>query len=134
MRKWFPIIFYLIFSTHVSADYFKWEILLVEKGFGPDSQKIPIASEGKIDFENKKINCRTEDYWTRIESDLLIEGKTLVCDYENNVKSITVVCRDNNFNRKYNRHKELYNSVKARLIFSESLKRTSPYLELRCFF
>ena len=46
----------------------------------------------------------------------------------------SVVCKDNNLNRKYNRHKELYNSVKARLIFSESLKRTSPYLELRCFF
>ena len=134
MGKWFLIIFYFIFSNQVCADYFKWEIILGEKGFGTDSQKIPIVAEGKINFENNEINCRTEDFWTHIETDLLIEGKTLVCEYENKVKSINLVCRDNNFNRKYNRHKELYDTAKASLIFSESLKRTSTYLELRCYF
>ena len=45
----------------------------------------------------------------RIEADLLLEGKTLVCvNGDDKAQSVSVVCRDNHRNRKYNMVKELY--------------------------
>ena len=34
----------------VVADFFKWEILFAEKGFGTEFKTIPIVAEGKIEF------------------------------------------------------------------------------------
>ena len=47
-----------------------------------------------------------ESFWTRMKTDLLLEGKTLVCVNVDKENSVSVVCRENNLNRKYNLLKE----------------------------
>ena len=101
------VIFCSSFSLEARADYFKWEILFAEKGFGTEFETIPMTAEGKVEFTDKKIECRMESFWTRMEADLLLEGKTLVCVNRDKENSVSVVCRDNNLNRKYNLLKEL---------------------------
>ena len=61
------------------ADFFKWELLVSEKGYGTESLKIPIVAEGKIDFLDETFMCSMKNFWTKIESELLLEGKTLEC-------------------------------------------------------
>ena len=39
------------------ADFFKWELLVFEKGYGTESLSIPIVSEGKIDFLDETYMC-----------------------------------------------------------------------------
>jgi hypothetical protein len=107
------VIFCSSFSLEARADYFKWEILFAEKGFGTEFETIPMTAEGKVEFTDKKIECRMESFWTRMEADLLLEGKTLVCVNGDKENSVIVVCRDNNLNSKYNLHKELYPVAKA---------------------
>lgn len=121
-------------SVWVFADYFKWEILLSEKRYGSEIQIFPISHEGQIDLKNKKFSCRTENFWTRIESDLLLEGKTLVCYNGEKGREISLICRDNHRNRKYNSHKELYPVSKFGFFLFPELESDSPYLEFRCFF
>ena len=80
MSKW-SLLLMLFFGADSEsfADYFKWEILVFDKGHGTERLIIPVTSEGKIKFADKKNECRMESFWMRIEADLLSEGKTLVC-------------------------------------------------------
>lgn len=135
MLKWlFILIISLILSTELFADYFKWEILVSENGYGTESHTIPVDSEGKIKSAANLAECRMVSFWTRIESELLLEGKTLVCVFEDKRQSVSVVCRDNHLNRKYNRVKELYPVAKDGFRINPELGAGSPYFELRCYF
>ena len=122
------------FSTSLYADFFKWEIVVSEKGFGKESFNIPIVSEGKIDLSDESIICSLKNFWTKIESELLIEGKTLECLQDNKKMVVSLICRDNNEIRKYNKNKELYPLAKDGLILKSELGADAPYLELRCYF
>jgi len=122
------------FSPLLYADFFKWELLLSEKGYGTESLNIPIVSEGKIDLIEEVFKCSMRDFWTKIESELLLEGKTLECIHDNKKKIVSLICRDNNKNRKYNKNKELYPFAKDGLRLKPELGSDSPYLELRCYF
>ena len=122
------------FSTLLYADFFKWELLVSEKGYGTESIKIPIVAEGKIDFLDETFMCSMKNFWTKIESELLLEGKTLECVHDNNKRVISLICRDNNKNRKYNKNKELYPFAKDGFRLKSELGADSPYFELRCYF
>ena len=122
------------FSPLLYADFFKWELLLSEKGYGTESLNIPIVVEGKIDLIEEVSMCSMRDFWTKIESELLLEGKTLECLHDKNKRVLSLVCRDNNKNRKYNKNKELYPFEKDGLRLKPELGSDSPYLELRCYF
>ena len=128
------LIFCFSFSVEAAADYFKWEILFSAKGFGTEYETIPLAAAGKVEFADKNIECRIESFWTRMEADLLLEGKTLVCVNGDKENSVSVVCRDNHLNRKYNLLKELYPAAKAGFLLLPKMGSGSPYLELRCYF
>ena len=128
------LIFCSSFSLEVIADYFKWEILFAEKGFGNELETIPVTAEVKVEFKDKRIECRIGSFWTRMEADLLIEGKTLVCVNGDKKNSVSIVCRDNNLNRKYNLLKELYPVAKAGFQLLPKMGSGSAYLELRCYF
>ncbi len=116
------------------ADFFKWELLVSEKGYGTESLNIPIVAEGKIDLIEEVSMCSMRDFWTKIESELLLEGKTLECIHDNKKRIVSLICRDNNKNRKYNKNKELYPFAKDGLRLKPELGSDSPYLELRCYF
>ena len=116
------------------ADFFKWELLVSEKGYGTESLNIPIVAEGKIDLIEELFMCIMRDFWTKIESELLLEGKTLECIHDNKKRIVSLICRDNNKNRKYNSNKELYPFAKNGLRLKPELGSDSPYLELRCYF
>ena len=122
------------FSPLLYADFFKWELLVSEKGFGTESLNIPIVAEGKIDLIGEVFMCSMRDFWTKIESELLLEGKTLECIHDNKKRIVSLICRDNNKNRKYNKNKELYPFAKDGLRLKPELGSDSPYLELRCYF
>ena len=122
------------FSPLLYADFFKWELIVSEKGYGTESLNIPIVAEGKIDLIEEVFMCSMRDFWTKIESELLLEGKTLECVHDNKKKIISLICRDNNKNRKYNKNKELYPFAKKGLRLKPELGSDSPYLELRCYF
>ena len=122
------------FSPLLYADFFKWELLLSEKGYGTESLNIPIVVEGKIDLIEEVSMCSMRDFWTKIESELLLEGKTLECIHDNKKRIVSLICRDNNKNRKYNKNKELYPFAKDGLRLKPELGADSPYLELRCYF
>ena len=122
------------FSPLLYADFFKWELLVSEKGYGTESFNIPIEAEGKIDFLEELFICSMRDFWTKIESELLLEGKTLECIHDNKKRIVSLICRDNNKNRKYNKNKELYPFAKKGLRLKPELGSDSPYLELRCYF
>ena len=122
------------FSPLLYADFFKWELLVSKKGFGTESLNIPIVAEGNIDLIEEVFMCSMRDFWTKIESELLLEGKTLECIHDNKKKLISLICRDNNKNRKYNKNKELYPFAKDGLRLKPELGSDSPYLELRCYF
>ena len=122
------------FSPLLYADFFKWELLLSEKGYGSESLNIPILVEGKIDLIEEVSMCSMRDFWTKIESELLLEGKTLECIHDNKKRIVSLICRDNNKNRKYNKNKELYPFAKNGLRLKPELGSDSPYLELRCYF
>lgn len=128
------VIFCSSFSLEATADYFKWEILFAKKGFGTEFETIPLTAEGKVEFTDKNIECRMESFWTRMEADLLLEGKTLVCVNGDKENSVSVVCRDNHLNRKYNLLKELYPVAKAGFRLFPKMGSGSAYLELRCYF
>ena len=122
------------FSPLLYADFFKWELIYSEKGYGTRSINIPIVAEGKVDYLDEVFMCIMRNFWTKIESELLLEGKTLECLYENKSKVISLICRDNNKNRKYNKNKELFPFEKDGLSLKPELGADSPYLELRCYF
>ena len=71
------------FSPFLYADFFKWELLVSEKGYGTESLNIPVLAEGKIDFLDETFMCSMRNFWTKIESELLLEGKTLECLHDN---------------------------------------------------
>ena len=122
------------FSPLLYADFFKWELLVSEKGYGTESLNIPIVAEGKIDLMEEVFMCSMRHFWTKIESELLLEGKTLECIHDNKKRIVSLICRDNNKNRKYNSNKELYPFAKNGLRLKPELGSDSPYLELRCYF
>ena len=122
------------FSPFLYADFFKWELLVSEKGYGTESINIPIVAEGKIDLIEEVFICSMRHFWTKIESELLLEGKTLECIHDNKKRIVSLICRDNNKNRKYNKNKELYPFAKDGLRLKPELGSDSPYLELRCYF
>ena len=116
------------------ADYFKWELMVYEKGYGTESLNIPIVAEGKIDILDETFTCSMRNFWTKIESELLLEGKTHECFHGNKKRVVSLICRDSNKNRKYNKNKELYPFAKDGLRLKPELGADSPYLELRCYY
>ena len=123
-----------LFSPLLYADFFKWELLVSEEGYGAEVSNIPIVAEGKINFSDEIFKCKMRNFWTKIESELLLEGKTLECLHGNKKRVVSLICRDNNKNRKYNKNKELYPFAKDGLRLKPELGADSPYLELRCYF
>ena len=135
MLKWlFILLISLILSTELFADYFKWEILVSENGYGTESHTIPVDSEGKIKSVANLPYCRMQSYLTRIETDFLLEVNTLVCDIRDKSQSVRLVYNHNHYNRKYNRVKELYPVAKDGFRINPELGAGSPYFELRCYF
>ena len=135
MSKWsLLLLLFFAVATETFADYFKWEILFADKGYGTETLTVPVTSIGKIKFADKKNECRMESFWMRIEADLLLEGKTLVCVNGDEKRVVSVVCRDNHRNRKYNILKELYPIAKNGFRLNPKMGADSPYLELRCYF
>ena len=135
MFKWSLLLtLFFCVGTESFADYFKWEILYTGKGYGTESLTVPVSSIQKIKFADKKNQCRMESFWMRIEADLLLEGKTLVCVNGDEKRVASVVCRDNHRNRKYNMLKELYPIAKNGFRLNPKMGADSPYLELRCYF
>ena len=116
------------------ADYFKWELMVSEKGYGTESLNIPVVAEGKIDILDETFTCSMRNFWTKIESELLLEGKTLECFHDNKKRLVSLICRDNNKNRKYNKNKELYPFAKDGLRLKPELGAESPYIEMRCYY
>ena len=94
------LLFSYILPPLLYADFFKWELLVSEKGYGTKSLNIPILTEGKISFLDEKFMCRMRNFWTKIESELLLEGKTLECLHDKKKRVVSLICRDNNKNRK----------------------------------
>ncbi|MDP7620683.1 MAG: hypothetical protein QGH27_01830, partial [SAR324 cluster bacterium] len=86
---------YIIPPPLLYADFFKWELLVSEKGFGTESLNIPIVAEGKIDYLDETFMCSMRKFWTKIESELLIEGKTLECLHDKKKRVVSLICRDN---------------------------------------
>jgi hypothetical protein len=123
-----------IITPVVHADFFKWEVLVSEQGYGTESKNFPIVSEGKIDKLDENFKCSLKNFWTKIESELLLEGKTLECVYDGKKRIVSLICRDNHKNRKYNKIKELYPFAKDGFPLIPELGANSPYLELRCYF
>ena len=76
------LLFILFPSIELFADYFKWEVLLSQKGFGTEIETVPVLKEGKVKFSVEDINCKLASFWTKIESDLLLESKSLICENE----------------------------------------------------
>ena len=72
---------------------------------------------------------------TRLEPELTIEGKTLLCEKGEKKKSVSLICRDNRSARRYNRAKEIYpEPLTANLLLDEPLAHESAYLRFRCYF
>jgi hypothetical protein len=70
-----------------------------------------------------------------MEPELTIEGKTLLCESGKDKKTVSLICRDNRTERRYNRRKELYpEPLTANLLLEESLAHESAYLRFRCYF
>ena len=128
------LLIWYILPPLLYADYFKWELMVSEKGYGTESLNIPIVAEGKIDILDEIFTCSMGNFWTKIESELLLEGKTLECSHDNKKRLVSLICRDNNKNRKYNKNKELYPFAKDGFRLKPELGADSPYLEIRCFF
>ena len=61
-----------VFPPLLYADFFKWELLVSEKGYGTESLNVPIVVEGKIEFLDETFRCSMRNFWTKIESDLLV--------------------------------------------------------------
>ena len=130
----FHMIIFLVLTLEVFADYFKWEILIFEKGDLTRANTIPVSQEGDIELLTKGVSCRVENFWTRMESDLVMESKTLICKNDNSERKVNLVCRDNHRNRKYNNFKELYPVSKSGFLLNSKLDTDSVYVELKCFF
>ena len=47
-------------ATESFADYFKWEILYTDKGYGTETLTVPVTTMRKIKFGDKKNQCRME--------------------------------------------------------------------------
>ena len=60
------------------ADFFKWELLVSEKGYGTESLKIPIVAEGKIDFIDENFICSMRNFWT---INLIRKQNSFIADY-----------------------------------------------------
>ena len=89
-----------IITPVVHADFFKWEVLVSEQGYGTESKNFPIVSEGKIDKLDENFKCSLKNFWTKIESELLLEGKTLECVYDGKKRIVSLICRDNHKKQK----------------------------------
>ena len=63
------------FSPLLFADFFKWELLLSEKGYGTESHNIPVVAEGKIDLLKEIeliVNQTINEYAIRENFDLIL--------------------------------------------------------------
>ena len=129
------LIILVILPIQVEADYFKWELQVFAEGPGTAMQTIPVSGEDSLFKWGKGGNCRISDAWTRMEPELTIEGKTLLCESGEDKKTVSLICRDNRTERRYNRRKELYpEPLTANLLLEESLAHESAYLRFRCYF
>ena len=134
-KKLIFLFFLIIFSrSEINADFFRWEILFALEGFGTEIKKIPVINDGRLELLGKGIQCKTDSFWTHLESDLLLEGKTLICKNDLNERKISLVCRDNNRNRKYNNFKEIFPVSRYGFLLNPNLGSNSTYIELRCYF
>ncbi|HIL87910.1 MAG TPA: hypothetical protein EYM25_04225 [Deltaproteobacteria bacterium] len=117
------------------ADFFKWEVLVYPEGWGTAYVTFPVTNEGVVYKTGSRWLCHVEAFWTRIESELLRESKTLRCVQGNTERTVRVICTDNNRNRRYNTTKEDYaSSVSEGFPLDPEQGARSPYLLLRCFF
>ena len=66
----FLLLFSYSFSPLLYADYFKWELLVSEKGYGTEHLNIPIVAEGKIYLLEEVFICSMRGFWTKVESEL----------------------------------------------------------------
>ena len=125
----------MILGFQANADYFKWELEVFAEGPGTRMETIPVIGEESLFKWGKDGNCRISDAWTRLEPELTIEGKTLLCEKGEERKSVSLICRDNRSARRYNRAKEIYpEPLTANLLLDESLAHESAYLRFRCYF
>ena len=140
LRKWIrktififiPLYFFL--STKIFSDFFKWEVIFQPSGSNKKNQVFSILYEGKLKLNDERFDCNVSDFWTKIESELLLEGKTLNCKSQNARNSVSLVCRDNHRLRLFNSIKEIYLEESTLLVILPLLGEKSPKLELRCYF
>ena len=129
------LIILVILPIQLEADYFKWELQVFAEGPGTAMQTIPVNGDDPLFQWGKGGFCRISDAWTRMEPELTIEGKTLLCESGEDKKTVSLICRDNRTERRYNRRKELYpEPLTANLLLEESLAHESAYLRFRCYF
>ena len=65
------------FSPLMYADFFKWELLVSEKGYGTESLNFPIVAEGKIDFLDETFMCSMRNFWTKLNQNCCLKEKHL---------------------------------------------------------
>jgi len=125
----------MVLGFHANADYFKWELEVFAEGPGTQMETIPVIGRESLFKWGKDGNCSISDAWTRLEPELTIEGKTLLCEKGEERKSVSLICRDNRSARRYNRAKEIYpEPLTANLLLDEPLAHESAYLRFRCYF
>ncbi len=119
----------------IYADYFKWELEVYLEGPGTSKDIVPVLNDGVIFRWGKGGECSVEQSWTRMESELTIEGKTLACTKDGKKWTSPLICRDNRGGRLYNRWLELYPVPRpATIMFELEDPVNSPFLRFRCFF
>ena len=125
----------MVLGFQANADYFKWELEVFAEGPGTQMETVPVIGEESLFKWGKDGNCSISDAWTRLEPELTIEGKTLLCEKGEERKSVSLICRDNRSARRYNRAKEIYpEPLTANLLLDEYLAHESAYLRFRCYF
>lgn len=141
-QKWFwvqcyslLVILLLSSLTSLKAEFFKWELQVFEEGPGTSMKTIPVFDQEILFKWGQGGTCRISEAWTRMEPELTLEGKTLLCEKADKIKTLSLICRNNRNGRRYNRWKEIYpEPLTSNLLLEESLAHESAYLRFRCYF
>ena len=125
----------MVMGFQANADYFKLELEVFEEVPVTKMETVHVIDGEALFKWGKAGNGRISDAWTRLEPELTIEGKTLLCEKGEERKSVSLICRDNRAARRYNRAKEIYpEPITSNLLLDESLAHESAYLRFRCYF
>ena len=85
----------LLFPNGIYSNYFQWEIRLFREGNINNLEVFHVYNEGEILKFGKTGKCYIEDSWLNIMPELIIEGKSLLCEDGNFRKKLDLICRKN---------------------------------------